>query len=146
MPRTIFATITDFNSLRQDADQAGEGNLMLGQFVAGHPFADGIFWTVVTSGATDGGSISGAQIDTLSASNVNGQTIQASDQGQATSPTISSPPTTSSSTSTAITTVTKHLTAPSPIQGIPWWQIGVAAAIGVVGIGMYMKKRDRRGY
>jgi len=52
--RTVTATITDFASLQEDADVAGQGGNGIGLFIANHPFADGDWWSVGNSIQTNG--------------------------------------------------------------------------------------------
>ena len=49
--RTVCITVTDFSGLKSDADGAGDGNALIGGFIAQHPFGDGLWWNVIGQGS-----------------------------------------------------------------------------------------------
>ena len=45
-------TVTNFGSIKSDADSANEGNVALGGFIWGHPFANNFgWWSVISQGS-----------------------------------------------------------------------------------------------
>jgi hypothetical protein len=49
--RTVCVTVTNFAALASDAENAGQGGTALGMWISQHGFADGQWWTVVSSSA-----------------------------------------------------------------------------------------------
>lgn len=80
MARLVTVKITDFNSIRSNADYASEGGWSLARYVSAHPAYDGILWVITSAAVTDSGNkMADTAIDQLGAAQVNGQVITTSD-------------------------------------------------------------------
>ncbi|HEV2138527.1 MAG TPA: hypothetical protein VGR53_06765 [Nitrososphaerales archaeon] len=47
--RTICVTVSNYAGIQSSADSAGQGGIQIGLWIANHPWADGTYWTVLTS-------------------------------------------------------------------------------------------------
>jgi len=144
MARTIQVTVTDFASLKSDADSANEGSVSLGGFIAGHPFADGLWWVVKNNNASGSNTGIAAQaIDSLTAGAVNGQTIIADNTSS--SSTGTTPPTPPPTDHTPpVTGITLPSWVPAPVAKYGGW-IVVGAVVVILAVVVLMRKGNHSG-
>jgi len=145
MARTIQVTVTDFASLKSDADSANEGSNSLGGFIAGHPFADGLWWVVKNNNASGSNSGIAAQaIDSLTAGQVNGQTIIADNTSSSSTGTTPPTPPPTNGTTPPSTGITMPSWIPAPIQKYAGWLV-VGAVVVIIAVVVLMRRGNNRG-